>query len=76
LPEDGEFVADDGGVGGLWGKVGAVAAMAMPRSAIDARADLLRSAGLIEVARLRVQPGPRGRFPDGYLLTRKTEVEI
>jgi len=46
------------------------------RWAINSLADRLRSEGLLEVARLRVQPGPHGRFPDGHLLARKTEAAI
>jgi hypothetical protein len=41
---------------------------------IDALADFLRADRFLEVARLRVQPGTRGRFPDGHLLVCKTEV--
>lgn len=44
------------------------------RWSIDALADRLRAEGLLEVARLRVQPGPRRRFPDGLLLARKGEA--
>lgn len=45
------------------------------RWSIDALADLLRAERLLEVARLRVQPGPRGRFPEGHLLVRKTDAD-
>ncbi len=44
------------------------------RWSIDALADLLRAQRLFEVARLRVQPGPNGRFPDGHLLVRKIDA--
>jgi ubiquinone/menaquinone biosynthesis C-methylase UbiE len=45
------------------------------RWSIDALADLLRSQGLAEVARLLVQPAPGRRFPDGHLLARKTDTD-
>jgi hypothetical protein len=41
------------------------------RWAIDTFAELLRAAGLIEIARLRVQPRSTERFPTGVLLARK-----
>jgi SAM-dependent methyltransferase len=41
------------------------------RWSIDTLADLLRAAGLIEMARLRVQPPPTQRFPAGVLLAGK-----
>jgi SAM-dependent methyltransferase len=41
------------------------------RWSIDTLADLLRVAGLIEIARLRVQPRAMESFPAGVLLARK-----
>ena len=41
------------------------------RWAIDSLADLLRSEGLIEVARLRVQPGPTAGFQTAIYLPAK-----
>ncbi|MDQ2836896.1 MAG: class I SAM-dependent methyltransferase [Actinomycetota bacterium] len=44
------------------------------RWSIEALAALLQTAGFLEVARLRTQPGPRNRFPAGYLLMQKADT--
>lgn len=41
------------------------------RWSVGALARLLTAAGLVEVARLRAEPSPRSRFPEGHLLARK-----
>jgi len=44
------------------------------RWSLTGMAAFLAPAGLIEVARLRAEPGPTNRFHEGHLLARKAEV--
>lgn len=43
------------------------------RWSLTGMAAFLAPAGLVEVARLRAEPGPSNRFHEGHLLARKTE---